>query len=134
MLIVAVIGINGAVAHLVTFPRLSRMMHTNSTAVTIGFLHQLSVTAAISATSWYAALVVGAWKTTAVPFGVWVALYAAATLSIVLIALLLTPRILRVEDPEFDTVFPVLAGPTLQSVAVWPEHHELQEMEQLSLR
>jgi hypothetical protein len=134
MIIVAVIGINGAVAHLVTFPKLSRMMHTNSTAVTIGFLHQLSITAAISATSWYAALVVGAWKTTWVPFAAWVAVYAACTLMIVLIALLLTPRILRVEDPEFETVFPVLAGPTLQSVAVWPEHHELERAEHLSLR
>jgi len=78
--------------------------------------------------------VVGAWKTTWVPFAAWVAVYAATTLTAVLVALLLTPRIRRVEDPEFDTVFPVLAGPTLQSVAVWPEHHELERSEHLSLR
>jgi hypothetical protein len=129
MVVVAVIGVNGAVAHLVTFPKLSRMMQTNSTGISIGFLHQLSVTAAISATSWYAALVIGAWKTTWVPFVTWISVYGAITLAAVLVSVLWTPSILRVEDPEFDTVFPVLASATLQSASVWPEHNHIQERE-----
>ncbi|MEY2445582.1 MAG: hypothetical protein QOE00_2162 [Ilumatobacteraceae bacterium] len=127
MVVVAVIGINGAVAHRVTFPKLSGLMHTNSTGISIGFLHQLSVTAAVSATSWYAALIIGAWKTTWVPFAVWMIVFGAATLAAVLISLLLTPRILRVDDPEFDTVFPVLANAALRSADVWPKNVRLTQ-------
>ena len=46
--------------------------------------------------------------------------YIALTLTAVLISLLMTPRILRVDDPEFDSVFPVLASAALRSAGVWP--------------
>ncbi|HEY7627347.1 MAG TPA: hypothetical protein VH761_09770, partial [Ilumatobacteraceae bacterium] len=76
-----------------------------------------------------AALVIGAWKTTWVPFVTWISVYGAITLAAVLVSVLWTPSILRVEDPEFDTVFPVLASATLQSASVWPEHNHIQERE-----
>jgi hypothetical protein len=122
MVVVAIIGLNGIAAHRITFPRLSATMQTRRADITIGFLHQLSVTAAISATSWYAALVMGAWKSASLSFTVWMICYVVLLLGAVLMSLLVTPRILRVEDPEFDTVFPILASAALQAASVLPEH------------
>lgn len=122
MVVVAVIGLNGIAAHRVTFPRLSAQMETRRADITIGFLHQLSVTAAISASSWYAALVMGAWKSASLSFTVWMTGYLVVLLGAVLMSLLVTPRILRLEDPEFDTVFPILASAALQAASVLPKH------------
>ncbi|MEO5900200.1 MAG: hypothetical protein ABIR68_08715 [Ilumatobacteraceae bacterium] len=123
MLVVAVIGANGIAAHRITLPRLSHTIRTGARHVTLGFLAQLSVVAAISVTSWYAALVMGAWKAAPLSLGEWMVGYLIALLGAVVVSLLLTPRLLRVTHPDFDAVFPLLAPAALQAASVWPEPH-----------
>ena len=123
MLVVAVIGANGIAAHRITLPRLSHTIRTGARHVTLGFLSQLSVVAAISVTSWYAALVMGAWKAAPLSLFEWLVGYLMALLGAVVVSLLLTPRLLRVTHPDFDAVFPLLAPAALQAASVWPEPH-----------
>lgn len=110
MLVVLIIGANGTVAHMIIFPRLSRKIHKRDNTITISFLHQLSVVAATSAVSWIAALILGAWKTTSWPIIYWVVVYSLALTSAISVSLLVTPIALRVDHPEFDEVFPILAA------------------------
>lgn len=120
MVVVAVIGLNGYVAHKKVFSKLSCMMDKGHKTISLGFLQLISATAAISATSWYTALFIGTWKVLWIPFAVWVGGYLGVLLLAILIAMILTPKILRVDDPDFDSVFPVLAGAAERSVSVWP--------------
>jgi hypothetical protein len=130
MVVVAVIGLNGLAAHHITFPRLADKMNTSTADIAVGFLHQLSVTTAISTTSWYVALVIGAWKISTIPFALWMGGYAFVLMGAVATSLLLTPWVLRVDDPEFETVFPVLASAALQAASIMPEHdHYLEAAE-----
>lgn len=110
MIVVLVIGINGTVANLVIFPRLSRKIYRRENTISISFLHQLSVVAAVSGVSWIAALILGAWKTTNWPIMAWVVVYLLALTSAISVSLLITPIALRVDHPEFDEVFPIIAS------------------------
>lgn len=109
MVVVLILGVNGTVAHKIIFPRLERKINRKHTTVTIGFLHQMSVVAAVSGVSWFTALILGAWKTTAWPVLAWVVVYLLALSTAVAVSLLITPTVLRVEDPEFEGSFPMLA-------------------------
>lgn len=110
MLIVLVIGANGTVAHMIIFPRLSKKIQRRDNTISISFLHQLSVVAAVSGVSWIAALILGAWKTTSWPIIVWVVVYSLALTSAISVSLLVTPIALRVDHPEFDETFPILVA------------------------
>lgn len=110
MVMVGVVGVNGLVAHRVTFPQLSSKMRSRSPDVTIGFLHQISGTAAISAVSWYGAIIAGTWKTSPWPFYLWVLVYFVVLAVATAVALIVTPHVLRVDHPDFDTMFPTLAS------------------------
>lgn len=119
MLVVAIIGVNGYLAHKKVFPKLACLMSKGRKDISLSFLHLISATAAISATSWYAALIIGTLKIATIPFAVWVGGYLGMLALAVLGAVLMTPKILRVEDPEFNTVFPVLVGAVERSVSGW---------------
>lgn len=110
MVVVAVIGINGTAAHHIIFPRLTNKIKQRDNTITITFLHQMSVVAAVSGVSWIAALILGAWKTMSWPIMAWVVVYSLAVTSAVSISLLVTPFALRVDHPEFDEVFPTLTA------------------------
>jgi hypothetical protein len=115
MFVVAVIGLNGTIAHTVIFPRLQRGIKARSNDVTIGFLHQTSVVAAVSGVSWATALVLGTWKTTSWPIMAWITVYLLALTSAICASLLLAPMLLRVDHPEFSTTFPILAPRALRA-------------------
>lgn len=96
MVVVAVITLNGTIAHRLTFPRLSTALREGRVQLTLPFLHQLSVAAAISATSWYTALVLGAWKTAHLTLGLYLMIYVGALFVAMVFSLLMTPTILDV--------------------------------------
>jgi hypothetical protein len=96
MIVVAVITLNGTVAHRLTFPRLSTALREGRVKLTLPFLHQLSVAAAISATSWYSALVLGAWKTAHLTMGLYLMIYVGVLFGAMVFSLLMTPTILDV--------------------------------------
>jgi hypothetical protein len=123
MAVVAVIGVNGVAAHRITLPQLSRSLRNSSPHVTRAFLAQLSTVAAISLASWYTALLMGTWKSAPWSLAGWLTGYAVVLLFSVGLSLVLTPHVLRARDPDFDSVFPVLAPAALQAASVWPEHH-----------
>src|SRR4051794_6116500 len=124
MAVVAVIGVNGVAAHRITLPQLSRSLRDSTPHVSRAFLAQLSTVAAISVTSWYTALLMGTWKTAPWSLATWLAGYVVVLLVAVALSQVLTPRLLRANDPDFDSVFPVLAPAALQAASVWPEPRE----------
>lgn len=114
MIVVAVVGLNGYLAHRWTFPKLAEKIHAGKRHVSLSFLQLLSINAAVSGTSWYTALFIGTWKMAWIPFAVWVGGYVVLLGLVVLIALLVTPSVLRVDDPAFDGEFPTLSN------SYWP--------------
>lgn len=122
--VVVVIGANGLLAHKVTFPRIDAKVTQAKTldvapTVSLDFLHQLSVVAAVSCVSWYTALIIGGWKTTWVAWWVWTGAYLLALLFGVLVSLLVTPHILKVDEPGFEDVFPSLGPSAMRAAALY---------------
>lgn len=122
--VVAIIGLNGWVAHKVTFPRIkAKVIVANELdlipTVSLDFLHQLSIVAAVSCVSWYMALIIGAWKTTTLAWYVWTVAYLVALLVGVLISLLVTPKLLKVDEPGFEDVFPSLGPSVMRANALY---------------
>lgn len=95
MVIVIVVAFNGAFAHWLTFPRLSAAMRDGEVHLTVPFLNQLSIAAAVSAVSWYAAVILGTWKTASLHFTQYIGVYGAVLALAVIGSLLITPLILR---------------------------------------
>lgn len=110
MVVVAVIGLNAWLAHRHTLPKLFWHITAGKRQVTLGFLQLLSLNAAVSGVSWYSALAIGVWKVAWVPFWGWIAAYVAVLGFALLVSLIAVPKVLRVDDPEFNDVFPVLAS------------------------
>lgn len=130
MFVVLVVGINGTLAHSVIFPKLAHKIKYHSNEISIAFLHQLSVVAAISGVSWMAALILGAWKTKAQVTVLWALIYLIAVLIAVVMSLLLTPNVLKVEDPDFQDVFPVLAANRQRATLSYPQKRQQLEAPQ----
>lgn len=124
MFVVVIIGVNGTVAHQVIFPKLSHKVKYRVNEVTIGFLHRMSVVAAVSGVSWVTAMILGAWKTNSWPILLWVSMYLLATMTAVSVGLLLTPTVLKVDHPDFDNVFPILAPMSNRANMVWKTPQE----------
>lgn len=120
MVVVLIIGVNGTVAHRVVFPQIDRRVRSRIPNITIGFLHQISVVAAVSGVSWVTATVLGAWKGIHWPITVWMLLYAFTLLTAVCVSLLITPVALHVDHPEFEEVFPTLAARAHRASMVYP--------------
>lgn len=118
LIIVLVIGVNGVVSHYLTFPQIKAKIHSTQKTVSLDFLHQLSIVAAISGASWYSTLVIATWKTTAIPFFIWISGYLIIVLSAVVTSLVFTPKILNVDLPGFEDVFPTLAPSAMRASAI----------------
>ncbi|MEO5901791.1 MAG: hypothetical protein ABIR68_16915 [Ilumatobacteraceae bacterium] len=125
MIVVAVIGANGLAAHRITLPHLSRRVSEGAGEMSRGFLAQLSVVAAVSLTSWYMALLMGAWRTAPLSFGEWMIGYVVLLGAAITMSLQMTPRLLRTAQPDLEMVLPQLAPAVLQAAAVWPEAQEM---------
>ena len=100
MVVVVVIAANGVCAHWLAFPRLSKAMRSGEVHLTLPFLNQLSVAAAVSGVSWYTAVILGTWKTAHLPMVQYLGIYAAVLALAVIGSLLLTPMILRASHFE----------------------------------
>ncbi len=100
MVVVIVIAANGACAHLLTFPRLSKAMRDGEVHLSLPFLNQLSVAAAVSGVSWYTAVILGTWKTAHLTMVQYLGIYASVLAVAVICSLLLTPTILRADHFE----------------------------------
>jgi hypothetical protein len=123
MLVVVVLTANGTIAHRVTFPRLNRALALGRVDITLGFLNLLAVTAAVSATSWYSALVLGSWKTAHLQVHEYLAIYLFVMSWAVVAALLVTPSLLgaprlsgtivaELDDPTLPPELAVVGGRT----------------------
>lgn len=124
MCIVGVIGINGWLAHSVTFPKIKKRVHRSRNtgelpSVSLDFLHQLSVIAAVSMVSWTTASVIGGWKTHWVAWWVWVTGYIFVLLFAVIISMFITPHILNADEPGFEEVFPTLCPPAMRAAQLY---------------
>lgn len=118
MIVVAVIGANGLAAHRITLPQVSRRVSDGASEMPHGFLVQLSVVAAISLTSWYTALFMGAWRTAPLSLAAWMSGYVVLLGAAITISLQMTPRLLRTAQPDLELVLPQLAPAVLQAAAV----------------
>jgi len=125
MIVVAVIGANGLAAHRITLPHLSLRVSDAAREIPHRFLVQLSVVAAISLTSWYTALLMGAWRAAPLSFGAWMIGYVVVLGAAITMSLQMTPRLLRTAHPDLAIVLPQLAPAVLQAAAVWPEPQEM---------
>lgn len=123
MVVVLIIGINGWMAHRVIFPKLERKVKYRVKRISVGFLHRMSVVAAVSGVSWVTALILGTWKTNQWHIWVWLLGYAFILMASIIGSLLMTPSVLKVDEPES---FPVLAPDTSATVVanVGDEHDD----------
>jgi hypothetical protein len=121
MIVVAVIGVNGAIAHRITLPGLTRSVAGGTREVSRRFLVQLGVVAAVSLTSWYTALLMGSWRTAPFSLTDWMVGYGLALVTAITVSLRLTPRLLLVGRPGLGSVLPLLAPAPLRAATVWPD-------------